>query len=76
MFVTDTIYYLYIMTNEPRGPLYVGMTSDLPGRIVEHRQEVLPGFTRRYHLTRLVWYEGHLDGLAGNADRWGVRGGQ
>lgn len=61
MFIADTIYYLYIMTNSPHGVLYVGMTSDLPGRVTEHREKLLPGFTKRYNLTRLVWYEPHLD---------------
>ena len=60
MFITDTTYFLY-MTNDPRGALYVGLTSDLPRRAMEHRERLVPGFTQRYHLTRLVWYEGHLD---------------
>ena len=70
MFITDTVYDLYIMTNAPRGVLYVGMTSDLPGRVREHREGLIPGFTGRYHLTRLVWYEGHLDAaLAADRER-------
>jgi putative endonuclease len=61
MFITDTVYYLYIMSNDARGTLYCGMTSDLPGRVLEHRERLVPGFTQRYHLARLVWYEPHLD---------------
>lgn len=70
MFITDTLYYIYIMTNAPRGVLYVGMTSDLPGRVREHRERLIDGFTHRYHLTRLVWYEAHLDAaVAANRER-------
>lgn len=62
----DLIYYVYLMTNTPRGVLYVGMTRDLPGRAREHREGLIPGFTKRHGCTRLVWYEPHLD--AGIAD--------
>jgi predicted GIY-YIG superfamily endonuclease len=37
--------------------LYTGVTSDLPGRVWEHREELTPGFTSRYGVKRLVWYE-------------------
>jgi putative endonuclease len=53
------VFAVYIMTNTFRGVLYVGMTSDLPGRVWKHREDVLEGFTRRYGLKRLVWYEPH-----------------
>ena len=49
--------YVYIVTNRPHGTLYIGVTSDLPRRIFEHRTGSAPGFTRRYGLGRLVWYE-------------------
>ena len=49
-------YYVYIMTNEA-GTLYTGVTNDLVRRILEHKQKLIPGFTRRYNLTRLVYYE-------------------
>jgi putative endonuclease len=48
---------VYIMTNRPNGVLYIGVTSDLAGRIHEHREGLLPGFTYRYGLKRLVWHE-------------------
>ena len=70
MYVTDKVYHLYIMTNAPRGVLYVGISSYPPGRALEHREGLVPGFTERYHLTRLVWYEAHLDaGLAAHRER-------
>ncbi len=49
--------WLYIMTSKANGPLYVGVTSDLPRRIYEHREGLIDGFTRRYGLKRLVYYE-------------------
>ena len=50
-------YYVYILTNKPRGTLYVGMTSDLVRRIYEHREGAVPGFTKRYGLKQLVHFE-------------------
>ena len=52
-------YYVYIMTNRPNGTLYVGVTGDLVRRVVEHRNDVRPGFTQKYQLHRLVYYEIH-----------------
>jgi putative endonuclease len=49
--------YVYIVTNKPRGVLYIGLTSDLVRRISEHRGSLVPGFSTRYNCTRLVWYE-------------------
>jgi putative endonuclease len=54
-------YFVYIMTNEPRGVLYVGMTSDLTRRAHEHRERELPGFTHRYGVGRLVYFEEHTE---------------
>jgi putative endonuclease len=53
-------FAVYILTNRPHGVLYVGMTSSLAQRVYQHREGLIPGFTKRYHLTRLVYYE-HLD---------------
>jgi len=50
---------VYIMTNDRCGTLYVGVTSDLPGRIWQQRQGVIDGFTKRYGLKTLVWFEAH-----------------
>jgi putative endonuclease len=52
----DRSYYVYILTNSVR-TLYVGVTSDLFRRIHEHRQRLVPGFTRKYNLTWLAYYE-------------------
>jgi putative endonuclease len=53
--------WVYIVTNRPNGTLYLGVTSDLARRITEHRQGSIDGFTKRYGLGRLVWYEAHPD---------------
>ena len=49
----------YILASRPNGTLYIGVTSDLPGRMYEHRKGLIPGFTRRYGVKSLVWYENH-----------------
>jgi putative endonuclease len=49
-------YYVYIM-NSPTGTLYVGMTNDLKRRVYQHKQKMIPGFTRKYNITRLAYYE-------------------
>lgn len=51
------VFYVYITASGPRGVLYVGMTSDLAGRAWQHRERVLEGFTRRYWVDRLVYFE-------------------
>ncbi len=51
-------FFVYIMTNGPRRHvLYIGMTGDLAHRVFEHKHKVVPGFTSRYNLTKLVYYE-------------------
>ena len=50
---------VYIMSNKPNGTLYVGVTSNLHARAWQHRTGAVPGFTSRYGLTKLVWYERH-----------------
>ncbi len=49
-------YYVYILANISRR-LYVGMTNNLERRIYEHKQKLLPGFTSKYNITRLVYVE-------------------
>jgi putative endonuclease len=51
--------WVYIMTNRPNGTLYVGVTTNLPRRTWEHREGVIEGFTKKYGLKRLVYYERH-----------------
>jgi putative endonuclease len=49
-------FYVYMLANKMRR-LYVGMTSDLERRVWEHRTKAIEGFTSRYNIDRLVWYE-------------------
>ena len=49
--------YVYILANRKRGTLYVGVTSDLARRMYQHKHGLLGGFTSKYNVTRLVWYE-------------------
>ncbi len=49
--------YVYILTNQYNTTLYVGVTSDLVRRVYEHKQELIEGFTKRYKLHKLVYYE-------------------
>ena len=48
---------VYILTNKPGGVLYVGVTSDLVKRIWQHRSDAVEGFSRRYRLYELVYFE-------------------
>jgi putative endonuclease len=57
-------YYVYLITNEPYGTLYVGVTNDLVRRIYEHREGAVQGFSKQHGLNRLVWFEAHDDVLA------------
>ena len=50
-------YYVYVLTNRKRGVLYTGMTNDLERRVYEHREKLIPGFARKYNLTKLVYFE-------------------
>ena len=53
--------WVYLMTNRPNGTLYVGVTDDLVRRVWEHREGVVDGFTKRYALKRLVYFEQYDD---------------
>ena len=53
--------YVYIVTNRPNGVLYIGVTNDIARRVGEHRLGTCPGFSARYNLSRLVWFETHDD---------------
>ena len=52
---------VYLMASRPRGTLYLGVTSELTRRIWQHRTGALGGFTARYGVKRLVWFEHHGD---------------
>lgn len=50
-------YYVYILANASGSSLYVGVTNNLERRLYEHRNGLIPGFTERYNVHRLVYYE-------------------
>ncbi len=50
-------FYVYLLASGKHGTLYVGVTNDLVRRVYEHKQKLIAGFTSRYGVNRLVWYE-------------------
>jgi len=54
-------YFVYIVTNKPKGTLYIGVTNDLERRISEHKKKLIKGFTSQYNLDKLVYYEDFND---------------
>ena len=54
-------YFVYIMTNKPNGVLYTGVTRDLVKRVYEHKNNYTDGFTKKYHLHKLAYYESTND---------------
>ncbi|MEA1958514.1 MAG: GIY-YIG nuclease family protein [Chloroflexota bacterium] len=50
-------YYIYMMTNKNNSVLYTGVTNDLKRKAYEHKQKFVEGFTKKYNVTRLVYYE-------------------
>jgi len=54
-------YYVYILASRKDGAIYIGITNDIVRRIYEHRTKAIPGFTSKYNITRLVWFEVYND---------------
>ena len=52
-----TQYYVYILTNKNNKVLYIGVTNDLERRIFEHKNKLVEGFTKKYNLNKLIYYE-------------------
>ena len=50
-------YYVYIMANENNTVLYTGVTRDVKRRVYEHKEKLVGGFTKKYNVTKLVYYE-------------------
>jgi putative endonuclease len=57
-------YYVYILASRKDGAIYIGVTNDLVRRIFEHRTKAVPGFTSKYDITRLVWFEIYDDPIS------------
>jgi len=52
---------VYILTNRPRGVLYLGVSSNLTKRVWEHKSKLVDGFSKKYNTDHLVWYERHTE---------------
>ncbi len=50
-------YYVYILTNKHNTVLYTGITNDLKRRVYEHKEKLVDGFTKKYNITKLVYYK-------------------
>ena len=50
-------YFVYIMASQRHGTLYIGVTNNLIRRVYEHREKITPGFTAKYNVNRLVWFD-------------------
>jgi putative endonuclease len=57
----DHRYYVYILASRPNGTLYIGVTNDIDRRTWQHRNGLAEGFTKKYGVHTLVWYEIHKD---------------
>jgi putative endonuclease len=53
------MFFAYLLASLPHGTLYIGSTSDLVRRVWEHNVKAVPGFTAKYGVDRLVWFESH-----------------
>lgn len=51
------VYYVYILTNDRHTVLYVGSTSNLKKRVYHHKNKLIPGFTKKYNIHKLVYFE-------------------
>ena len=62
--VSFKYYYVYFLTNWNNKVLYIGMTNNLKRRVYQHKEKQIDGFTKKYNVTKLVYYEVYEDALA------------
>ena len=55
------MYYVYILTNKSDKVMYIGVTNNLRRRLYEHKNQLVEGFTRKYHVHKLVYYEAYKE---------------
>lgn len=68
-------FYVYIMTNERNSVLYTGMTNDIKRRAFEHRTGLVEGFTKRYRIHKLVYFETFADAMSAIRREKQIKGG-
>jgi putative endonuclease len=54
-------YYIYILSSKKNGTLYIGVTGNLSRRIFEHKESLIPGFTQKYGVSKLMYFEEYTD---------------
>jgi hypothetical protein len=69
-------FFVYIMTNKPWGTIYIGVTSDIEGRVFQHKNGTVEGFTRQYGLKLLVYAEECAGPMSQSIVKSGSRSGQ
>jgi putative endonuclease len=75
MVVVALVHYVYILTNKTGSVLYTGVTSDLKARVWQHKRQLIDGFTKRYKVTRLVYYEISDEAMAAFEREKSIKGG-
>lgn len=60
----DKTFCVYMLASTRYGTLYLGVTSNLVGRVWQHREGLIEGFTKKYGVKQLVWFEVHADAIA------------
>ena len=71
----DRQYYVYIMTNKSHSVLYTGVTSDLQKRVYQHKNKIIEGFTCKYNVSKLVYYQVARDAFAAISREKQIKGG-
>ncbi len=67
-------YYVYIVTNKDNHVLYIGVTGNLEGRIHNHRERLIEGFTKQYQVTKLIYLEDYPDPVSAIAREKQLKG--
>ena len=70
----EKFYFVYILSNHWNTVLYTGITSDLVRRIYEHREKLVEGFTRKYNVHKLIYYEVYTDVMEAIAREKQIKG--
>jgi putative endonuclease len=69
------MFFVYMLASKPHGTLYTGSSSDLVRRVWEHKLKAVPGFTARYGIDMVVWFERHETLEAAMMREWRIKTG-